>query len=86
MTKDDIALVLFIGNDEYILTKLPPGVVKVAWRVTKLVKSLEEILPDGPPIYTVHVDAHGPGCTCQDATYRQRECKHILALQTVGLI
>jgi len=53
-----------------------PSVASPAFRLTK---------PDGTQ-YTVHRDRHGIGCTCQDATYRQRMCKHGKALVAVGLI
>jgi hypothetical protein len=40
--------------------------------------------------HTVHVDGHGPACTCGSFVYRKagtgEGCKHINALATVGLI
>lgn len=41
---------------------------------------LEKFETQGGEIYTLQVGARGCyGCTCPDARYRRRECKHVAA-------
>jgi hypothetical protein len=37
-------------------------------------------------LYHVAADEHGPSCDCPDATYRERRCKHVMAMQALGLL
>lgn len=53
-----------------------PAIPGPAYRLTKA---------DGTVI-DVALTGHGPTCTCQDATYRERECKHARSLKAVGLL
>lgn len=58
---------LAIGGVQYSVRKLKPG----AWQITSLCKDSHE--------YSVTLDP--PACTCPDCAFRDRECKHILALK-----
>lgn len=67
---------------EYTVTNLNPDprVAFPAWALTKA---------DGE-VYHVAVDVHGPMCSCPHYTFRgsnsKAGCKHVLALQAVGLL
>jgi hypothetical protein len=75
------ALVLFIDRDDgqgrkaYYLRKLWPGEM-TAWRLTRT---------DGSSCDVLLVDGE-PSCSCQDAVFRERVCKHGKALKAHGLI
>ena len=58
-----------------------PSIGAPAYRLSKL-------RADGSisEIRDVILTAHGPQCTCQDATYRGRLCKHGKALAAAGFL
>lgn len=65
-------LVLQIGRAYYWLSPLRPG-----WRLTKR----------SGKSYDVRADASGGvSCDCADATFRQRKCKHLAALEALSLV
>lgn len=64
----------------YQLVPLDPdsNVATRAWRVWK---------PGKKKFYDVAIDSRGwISCTCADATFRNRACKHIRALKALGLL
>ena len=71
------------GTQRYLLTDLCPDkrVADPAWRLTKA---------DGT-FHDVHVDRHGPACTCGDFVNRREHrdpkgCKHVAALRVLRFI
>mgnify|MGYP001159159207 CR=1 FL=1 len=62
----------------YLLEPLEPD-KRVAVRAWRLWKEEE--------FYDVAIDGKGlVSCTCEDATYRHRPCKHLAALKEFGLL
>jgi hypothetical protein len=58
-------------------------------RVARKAYRLEFRLPnDDTDHYAVHVDEFGPACSCADWTFTdgKQACRHITALQQVGLL
>lgn len=47
-----------------------------AWRLRK----------SNREVFDIHADEHGLHCTCGDAIWRKRTCKHANALIEVGLL
>jgi hypothetical protein len=41
---------------------------------------------DSGAVYDLAETEHGPSCDCPDATYRERECKHVAAARLFGLL
>jgi hypothetical protein len=65
-------LVLQIGRAYYWLIPLRPG-----WRLKKRTGKC----------YDVRIDQTGAvACDCADATFRQRRCKHLRALEALTLV
>ena len=79
LTHDGRLLWIIQGKklDVYVIDKLEPeGDTTQALRLTKADKTQ----------YTVSVGPFGVTCCCADANYRNRLCKHCLALKAVGIL
>ena len=63
--------VLEIASVPYQLTVVLDGERVLAYRLLR---------PAAPRAYLVDVTGEAWRCDCPDATYRQRECKHVRAL------
>lgn len=62
----------------YLLSPLEPD-IRVATRAWRLQHE--------DKIYDVAIDVRGyESCTCQDSTFRNKRCKHILAIRALGLL
>ncbi len=66
------SLFLKIGRAFYALIPLRPG-----WRLKKKNRKCYDVRADPAGFVT---------CDCADATFRQRRCKHMRALQALGLV
>lgn len=79
---DLCGLVLIVRGTSYRVIRITPQDPEVlkAFRLRK---------PDGST-YTVHVDQHGPHCTCGDGVFRKEgtadSCKHVRAMRAWGLL
>lgn len=77
-------LLLLIDGESYVVTRIvpDPGVVKVAWRLTKFAGRGKHVTHD------VSVGEHGLECTCGDWVFRGplKVCKHLRAAKDVGLL
>lgn len=68
----------------YVVTDLHPDkrCADPAYRLEKLT--------DGRESWEIHVDKHGPNCSCGHSNFRGQNteecCKHIMAARKVGLV
>lgn len=76
-------LLLLLGDQQYAVAPVvgTPAGCRSFW-LTKLPTSLS-----GRTVYTVTQRVSGfCDCSCPDHAYRQRDCKHIRALQALGVL
>lgn len=76
-------LLLLLGDQQYAVAPVvgTPAGCRSFW-LTKLPSTLCD-----RTVYTVTQRASGHlDCTCPDCVYRQRDCKHIQALQALGVL
>ena len=83
-------LLLDINGIQYALTLLSPDreVARKAWRLRKVESTRKE---QYHVLYDCHDGVWGLECDCPDFIFRrnhkdERGCKHLLALQAVGLL
>ncbi len=84
MNTAEVFLRLTVGKRSTLYRLIPlnpdPRVATRAWRVIRPGTG-------GKKWYDVGIDTNGyETCTCPDAVYRSRRCKHLAAIRALGLL